>query len=1274
VRRAAAGAETTEIGQGLASRIQAVRAGGRPLPTQVRRTMEPRFGQDFGDVQVHTDAAAAATAKDIDARAYAVGRDIVFGEGQYAPDNADGQRLLAHELAHVAQQRDRPARIGAAHEPEGDGRVQRSPLDFLDRDAGVGVGGPGAMFDIATEGARALGVDVGAVGAGVEISFPDVTLIESLELPEIAIDPISGTLPIIGVALPLGGVPLVADLGLRFEAEPAIGGAVGPVRLTDVRMLFDPLAARFRGRGTLAIGASLTPRLIVSGGLQARASVIVPTVPPQVISLALEGGLRFTGLGDLTSMIRSAVDLDLRGTTFTFEAVNDLLASAYLQADLNAFVAARLNDKIICEYVWPGASWDTSDAWQLRVPVSAGTQIGWPPIRIGPIESGPLPMGDLPPSFAEEPLGLDCLGLIDILNEYGPRAPITGARICSRPLNLPILRRLPFRHAFVYDPLTGAKYAIREPLIWGNGLTTSCSPKTSNSGPPDDVDSSRCNPCRPKPSNKSPEDQEKDLSKCFQAVESRYPGPSLYRNTRDPDDGDNHGPNSNSFVAAMAECCDSFDYSGLGILPGWNHKPAGPCPPKPSDEYVRDLIAAWHDKPEALIASLASELTDQQRAAVMADAALRGEVEAAVGGLWPTAEKILSNAGSDTVPSLDEGTVYLAAYYTRERRHVEALHAVVTRLQARGLIEPRLATWSYFADTTQGDGLTWTPSPTAPSDVEIFTPAFVSVPWLFSTIMHEYVHALQDHEPTQLGTPALEVEAYLWEAEHARGTGLMMNPEEMREIGKRLTAYFNTLSPADTKTYQARYNAAIAKVGEATGGAPPVSLSELRRQVQEASRKIAALVRSRPDPARDPNGAAETDREIARIQEVREAALVEVVLSENPLIQVVDRGKGLFRVPMTTPDAGVTYIYGAISVVWHLRQVSGSVYSIGATISARPTAGVTTRLGVGGTGIQGRVHPFPGDLDFVEEIDIVAPNAAAGGAAAAGRIVEFVSRNSRRQELEFLRLIIFAPDLAAPRGGSPRSRGIWSESEILDPSLQTELARQLSLISGGNVNTFWRAWVDGRFIDITKVLNIRATLPTGDELFATKTFSEFQVAYLDEPDRIPPARLGEYAATMRKAAIEEYDVKKRYLKAAKRAYNYFTAIGHLQAMAATEPIFRTDQARVNQEGAAIEGVVQSLSRRFPTRVLRAVDAQAQINTAAWVIENHLPPVIPLRRPADIAVDLRAVAARFTADATGILQADPAVHRDLDKLYTETKVIIARGVQPAVKGIIDTYVR
>ncbi len=76
------------------------------LDPATRAFMEPRFGHDFSHVRVHTDATAAESAEAVNALAYTVGRELVFARGQYMPGTASGQRLLAHELAHVMQQED----------------------------------------------------------------------------------------------------------------------------------------------------------------------------------------------------------------------------------------------------------------------------------------------------------------------------------------------------------------------------------------------------------------------------------------------------------------------------------------------------------------------------------------------------------------------------------------------------------------------------------------------------------------------------------------------------------------------------------------------------------------------------------------------------------------------------------------------------------------------------------------------------------------------------------------------------------------------------------------------------------------------------------------------------------------------------------------------------------------------------------------------------------------------------------------------------------------
>jgi outer membrane protein OmpA-like peptidoglycan-associated protein len=87
-----------------ASVDRALASPGRPLPAALRQDMEGRFGYNFSGVRVHTGTAAEQSARDVNAQAYTVGRNVVFGAGRFVPGSHEGMRLLAHELTHVAQQ------------------------------------------------------------------------------------------------------------------------------------------------------------------------------------------------------------------------------------------------------------------------------------------------------------------------------------------------------------------------------------------------------------------------------------------------------------------------------------------------------------------------------------------------------------------------------------------------------------------------------------------------------------------------------------------------------------------------------------------------------------------------------------------------------------------------------------------------------------------------------------------------------------------------------------------------------------------------------------------------------------------------------------------------------------------------------------------------------------------------------------------------------------------------------------------------------------------
>lgn len=88
--------------------ISAQRGGGRPLDSSTREQVGEALGDPLADVRVHDDSSAGALARSVSARAFTTGTDVFFGDGEYKPGTSEGDRLLAHELSHVVQQRGAP--------------------------------------------------------------------------------------------------------------------------------------------------------------------------------------------------------------------------------------------------------------------------------------------------------------------------------------------------------------------------------------------------------------------------------------------------------------------------------------------------------------------------------------------------------------------------------------------------------------------------------------------------------------------------------------------------------------------------------------------------------------------------------------------------------------------------------------------------------------------------------------------------------------------------------------------------------------------------------------------------------------------------------------------------------------------------------------------------------------------------------------------------------------------------------------------------------------
>ncbi len=105
----------SEINPDIESHIKSLKGGGKPLSEKDRAFFEPRFGYDFSQVRVHSGGAAEQSAREVNANAFTVGHDMVFGAGRFAPGTHEGRWLIAHELAHFVQQ---------------SGSVQRASSDF----------------------------------------------------------------------------------------------------------------------------------------------------------------------------------------------------------------------------------------------------------------------------------------------------------------------------------------------------------------------------------------------------------------------------------------------------------------------------------------------------------------------------------------------------------------------------------------------------------------------------------------------------------------------------------------------------------------------------------------------------------------------------------------------------------------------------------------------------------------------------------------------------------------------------------------------------------------------------------------------------------------------------------------------------------------------------------------------------------------------------------------------------------------------------------------
>ena len=953
------------------------------------------------------------------------------------------------------------------------------------------VEGAEVVYDTAAEGARWLATEagslalraanelIGLVGGtvtvgpnGLVIDIPNLRLCGIHPIP-IPLPTLSHYIPIIAGGFAAGPAVVNASLGLKFSYTPTLTAVLGPC-VASARIEIDPLGGHYRARGSLSVGAAITQLNVIRAGVRGEGSltVIVPIagvpVPLKLMSVGVDLGgwasLRLSGGGTLGTML----EVDYTAGRLRLSAEPSLALGAAIDLDAGLFAGLDMNGVKLCDFIWPAWHWgrDIAHQWSIPMSVSYG---GGGTTTFGAIVSNPVPFEEAVQGIDRTPPTTKC-PLVDQLC------------VVMRSLGLlPHQKGVGWKGHPAPNPPTpcnthpDAPYLEDPHIASGAKCRGVCGPDCAKSCVPMDP-MTRCN------------------ESGGQHTICEYNGIQQCGTH----DGCRHhdacydwcaAGGSTSILDSCHRWCDAgcaCNYD-MNTCVGWalgngpfdgvmtfydeSRSPTygpypGPCPPAELIARV-DAIIAIGD-PERIVEALAlMPLTDRQ--VINSYPALVARLERAIGpGLWPTAQRILAGQPSAAVPSLDEATWFLVDLAIRRTDHPRALDLLLRSLIARGIVNTTLATWAYVPRTDQGEGLTtWTYMTGAdgerrsegPARVEIYTPAFLNVGWLFSIVMHENTHVNQAHHGYDPATemrpggnrrlPEVaardEVDAYLWQIEHALGSGLLGDVGLMRELGDRLRHHYNLMTDLMREQYLARYEAAQRRVRDVIAGVPQMSIDDARRILNETAIEIQDELRNRP---LDPVG---TDARIAAIRARRSQALIAVALVDNPATQIVEPGEpGVYRVPTVDQNGRVQYVHGGIQVAWHLAPVTPSAYGLGATLSAGG------EMAVAGTAVQGRVHPFPPDVDFDERIHVTADTLEEAGNAAAARIVANIRRVSGgpvpgSSDVEFRHLLTF------PRGGG---RGIrMGLGDVNGGGAVAVLGRAIAQLNGGNINSFWRGYI-----------------------------------------------------------------------------------------------------------------------------------------------------------------------------------------------------------------------
>jgi peptidoglycan hydrolase-like protein with peptidoglycan-binding domain len=282
---------------------------GRPLDAVTRNFMEPRFRADFSNVRVHIDGKAAESATAVDALAYTVGKDIVFGAGSYQPQTDAGCKLLGHELAHSIQQNATTVQRQAAprrhlQAPRFDGNAQLERA--LNNEELIQRGSTSEAVRLIQESLLAEGYNLPAFGADGIFGRETEALIKQFQTD-------AGAVKIDGIVGP-------ETMGLLDDHDPSNMAGLGPVR--KVGPVPGPRPAPAAGCDDRFNGVAFT----------LANQVAAPVAPAANIAIVLAGGrpflrMRGTAPANYQPHVTIAAPSDARAQEFEVGFISNVLTT-----------------------------------------------------------------------------------------------------------------------------------------------------------------------------------------------------------------------------------------------------------------------------------------------------------------------------------------------------------------------------------------------------------------------------------------------------------------------------------------------------------------------------------------------------------------------------------------------------------------------------------------------------------------------------------------------------------------------------------------------------------------------------------------------------------------------------------------------------------------------------------------------------------------------------------------------------------------------------------